>query len=428
MQATAESPTSPNLPENRARAPFHLMAKPMGPKCNLDCSYCFYLEKERLYPAAENFKMPPEVLETYIRSYIEAQPGSSVSFSWQGGEPTLAGVEFFKQVVALQQRYANGKTIENAIQTNGTLLDEAWGEFLAHHRFLVGLSIDGPAPLHNAFRLDRGKRPTFDSVMNGIGVLRKHKVEFNTLTTVHRRNSRAPLEVYRFLKQCGAGVLQFIPIVERIAATAPSGDDKEPLAPPPDKEDAGSRETSVTEWSVLPADYGTFLCTIFDEWVRHDVGRVFVQQFDTALSNWVGAPAGVCVFSEHCGNALAIEHNGDVFSCDHYVYPRYQLGNLLRDSLVAMVESPKQREFCMAKATTLPRYCKECPVLFACHGDCPKHRFFQTPRGEPGLSYLCASYRKFFTHIDSPMRTMSALLSLGRAPAEIMSLPKTRWL
>lgn len=392
----------------------------MGSKCNLDCTYCFYLEKEKLYPTANDFKMSPEVLEAYVRDYIQAQPGPVVSFAWQGGEPTLAGVEFFRRAVALQQRYANGKTVENAFQTNGTLLNDEWGAFLAENRFLVGLSIDGPAHFHNAYRVDRGGQPSFDRVMQGLEILKRHGVEFNTLTTVHRHNARAPLEIYRFLRGIGSTYLQFIPIVERNADQAAADANGLWLAPPPDHDDAAALDTQVTEWSVRPIDYGNFLSAIFDEWVKRDVGQIFVQQFDAALANWVGAPAGVCVFSENCGRALAVEHNGDVFSCDHYVYPRYKLGNLLNTTLASMVDSPQQQNFGLAKSATLPRYCRECPVRFACHGECPKHRFLRTPHGEPGLNYLCAGYKKFFTHIDTPMRKMAALLSMGRAPAEIM--------
>ena len=402
------------------------MTKPMGSKCNLDCTYCFYLEKEHLYPAATNFKMSPEVLEAYIRDYIAAQPTPHVSFAWQGGEPTLAGVEFFRQVVELQRRYGEGRTIENALQTNGTLLDDAWGEFLAQHRFLVGVSIDGPAALHDAYRVDRGRQPTFARVVAGLELLKRHGVEFNTLTTVHRKNARQPLEVYRFLRSLGSRYLQFIPIVERAAAADTPNDLW--LAPPPDHEDAAGLDGHVTEWSVRPADFGQFLIRIFDEWIQGDVGKIFVQQFDAALANWMGQPAGVCIFNENCGRALAVEHNGDVYSCDHYVYPRYKLGNLLNGSLAGMADSRTQADFGRAKSASLPRYCRECAVRFACHGECPKHRFLQTPHGEPGLNYLCAGYRKFFTHIDSPMRTMAALLKMNRAPAEIMSLPRAQWM
>ncbi len=401
------------------------MTKPMGSKCNLDCTYCFYLEKEHLYPGAGNFRMKPEVLEAYVRDYIAAQPGPVVSFAWQGGEPTLAGVDFFRRAVALQRQYGQGRTIENALQTNGTLLDDEWGEYLAREKFLVGLSIDGPAPLHDAYRVDRAGGATFERVFAGLNLLKKHGVEFNTLTTVHRRNVAQPLEVYRFLRSVGSGYMQFIPIVERNARDGAA--DGLWLSPPPDHEDAAF-DTQVTEWSVRPAEYGEFLSRVFDEWVQRDVGTVFVQQFDAALANWVGQPAGVCIFSEKCGSALAIEHNGDVYSCDHYVYPRYKLGNLLNTSLAGMVDSPQQTQFGEAKASTLPRYCRECPVRFACHGECPKHRFLRTPHGEPGLNYLCRSYRKFFAHIDSPMRTMGALLAANRAPAEIMQIPRTHWL
>lgn len=402
------------------------MTKPVGSRCNLDCSYCFYLEKEHLYPNAGAMRMRPEVLAAYIRDYIAAQPGKVVSFAWQGGEPTLLGLDFFREVVALQARHRGDRTIENAFQTNGILLDDAWGEFLARHSFLVGLSLDGPAPVHDAYRVDKGGRPTFERVMAGLAVLKRHGVEFNTLTTVHRRNATQPLEVYRFLREVGSGYLQFIPIVERNAAA--NADDRLWLAPPPDHDDAAALDGQVTPWSVRPADYGRFLCAIFDEWVRRDVGRVFVQQFDAALANWAGEPAGVCVFSENCGRALAVEHNGDVYSCDHYVYPRYRLGNLLNTSLGALVDSPAQEAFGQAKSTTLPRYCRECPVRFACHGECPKHRFLRTPDGEPGLNYLCGAYRVFFKHIDVPMRTMAALLASGRPPAAIMNLPRSQWL
>ncbi len=402
------------------------MTKPIGSRCNLDCSYCFYLEKEKLYPDAGGMRMKPEVLAAYIRDYIAAQPGPVVHFAWQGGEPTLLGVDYFRNVIALQERYAEGRTIENALQTNGVLLDDAWGEFLSRHHFLVGLSVDGPAHLHDAYRVDKGGLPTFDRVMAGLQVLKKHGVEFNTLTTVHRKNSPHALEVYRFLREAGSGYLQFIPIVERNAP--PATTDGLWLAPPPDHADAATLDAQVTPWSVRPADYGQFLITIFDEWVRRDVGRVYVQQFDAALANWAGEPAGVCVFTENCGRAVAVEHNGDVYSCDHYVYPRYQLGNLLNTSLAALVDSPQQQAFGRAKSATLPRFCRECPVRFACHGECPKHRFLRTPDGEPGLNYLCAGYKKFFSHIDSPMRTMAALLAAQQAPAEIMRLPRAQWL
>lgn len=422
-------PSLPLRPSPRAGAPFHVMTKPSGSRCNLDCHYCFYLEKEKLYPRGPNdvMRMPKEVLETYVRDYI-AQPGPVVSFAWQGGEPTLMGVDFFREAVALQKRYANGKTIENAFQTNGTLLDDEWGRFLAGEGFLVGISIDGPRALHDAYRVDRGHRPTFDRVMAGMDVLKKHKVEFNTLTTVHRKNAPQALEVYRFLRKHGSGFMQFIPIVERMPESGPVAHDFT-LAPPPDQDPTGADRDDapgarVTPWSVRPAEFGAFLCTIFDEWVKRDVGRVFVQHVDSALAKWLGVPGGTCVFAETCGRALAVEHNGDVYSCDHYVYPEYRLGNLRDTPLAELVDSPRQQKFGDAKSSTLPRYCRECPVKFACNGDCPKHRFARTPDGEAGLSYLCPSYRRFFTHIDPAMKTMAALLKSGRAPSEIMDLPR----
>ncbi len=401
-------------------AAFHVMTKPIGPICNLDCTYCFYLEKEKLFPSNESFRMNDTVLEAYIRQYIDGQNTPEVGFAWQGGEPTLMGVEFFRKVVALQQKFANGKKIQNALQTNGTLLDDEWGAFLAESGFLVGLSIDGPAKLHDAYRVDKKQRPTFDKVMGGLTLLKKHAVEFNTLTVVNRRNAKAPLEVYRFLREIGSGFLQFIPLVER-KADVPARKLELDLAVPPDP-DNPPETASVTEWSVRPVDYGNFLCAIFDEWVRHDVGRTFVQVFDVALGIWAGAGASLCVFAEKCGTAAAMEHNGDLYSCDHYVYPKFKLGNILNSTIAEMLDSPFQRKFGSDKADTLPRYCRECDVRFACNGECPKHRFIRTPDGEPGLNYLCAAYKKFFRHIDPAMTTMASLLRQRRAPAEIMTL------
>jgi len=412
--------TAANL-KTQAQSGFHLMTKPTGSLCNLDCSYCFYLEKSELYSDTSNFRMQPEVLETYIKSYIEAQPVEEVNFAWQGGEPTLLGVDFYRKAVLLQKKYAGDKKINNAFQTNGILINEAWADFFLENNFLVGISIDGPERLHDAYRVDRGGKPTFQRVMAAIELLKKKSVEFNTLTTVHRKNSLFPIEVYRFLKDIGSGYIQFIPIVERKHQGVSQ------LASPPDptkKDDL----VEVTPWSVESSQYGTFLSAIYDEWVKFDVGRVFVQQFDSALANWLGYPAGICVFSEKCGRALAVEHNGDVFSCDHYVYPRYKLGNLMNTSLASMVDSQTQEDFGNAKALALPEYCRSCEVRFACHGECPKHRFLLTPTGEPGLNYLCAGYKKFFRHIDSGMRTMGALFSSQQAPASIMQLPRSEWI
>jgi uncharacterized protein len=406
---------------------FHVMTKPIGPICNLDCTYCFYLEKEELYPAESreepSWAMPDVTLESYIQQYIEAQDVPVISFAWQGGEPTLLGVRFFEKVVALQAKYAGGTRIENAFQTNGTLLDDAWGEFLAKNKFLVGISIDGPAHLHDYYRVDKQQRPTFERVMAGIEVLKKHHVEFNTLTVVNRQNAKEPLALYNFLKEIGSGYIQFIPLVER-APLAPiettHGLIQLSLASPPRSDTR--LKSPVTEWSVRAEDYGAFLCTIFDAWVTADVGRVFVQLFDVALGNWAQMGGGMCVFSENCGAALAMEHNGDLYSCDHYVYPEYKLGNIKDISLAEMVNSPAQQQFGTDKSTTLPRYCRECSVRFACHGECPKHRFMRTPDGEWGLNYLCPAYKKFFYHIDPHMKTMTQLLYANRPPAEIMRL------
>lgn len=394
-------------------SPFHIMTKPIGPICNLDCQYCFYLEKEELYPGTTKWSMSPEVLDRYVRDYIAAQPQDEVHFAWQGGEPTLLGVGFFRSVVKLQRQYAGGKTIHNALQTNGVLIDDEWGEFLAELRFLVGVSIDGPRELHDCYRVDKGQAPTFDRVMRGISKLKQHKVDFNTLTVVHRRNSEYPLEVYRFLKEIGSGFIQFIPIVERRAADA---DSKGLVLIKPSFESAAA----VTEWSVEPEAYGRFLSRIFDEWVKKDVGRTFVQLFDVALESWMGMDASLCVFRKTCGSALAMEHTGDLYSCDHFVYPENKLGNIMELALDKLIDSPEQQAFGQAKLDSLPRMCRTCDVRFACNGECPKHRFLTTPEGEPGLNYLCAGYKHFFRHIDPYMQFMAGELRAGRPPANIM--------
>jgi len=392
------------------------MGKPVGPICNLDCKYCFYLEKEKLYPSPRKFVMSDDVLDNYIRQYIASQPGPEVSFAWQGGEPTLLGVGYFRKVVELQARYANGKTIGNSIQTNGTLLDDEWCEFFKENRFLVGISIDGPRELHELYRVDKLQRSTFDKVMAGIELLKRHEVDFNTLTVVHRESARHPLEVYRFLKQIGSTYIQFIPLVERSTG---AGLAAPPLVSPSPAKPAPSE--TVTPWSVDAHDYGTFLVEIFQEWVRQDVGRIFVQVFETALSNWMGLGSSLCIFAETCGRALALEHNGDVYSCDHYVFPRYKLGNLLNQAISELAELPAQQSFGAAKRDTLPDYCRQCDVRFACHGECPRNRFLQTPDGQPGLNYLCTGYRHFFRTIDPTMKEMARLLRAGRLAADIMN-------
>ncbi len=406
-----------------AHAPFHVMAKAIGPICNLDCKYCFYLEKEQLYPNNEKWKMSDERLETFIRDYIAAQPGPEVSFAFQGGEPTLLGVDYFRKVVAFQKKHAGGKRIETAFQTNGTLLNDEWGEFLAENNFLVGLSIDGPEEVHDALRVDKKGRPTYKQVMQGLHYLRKHKVEFNTLTCVNAVTVQHPLKIYKFLKSIGSKYLQFIPIVEREVDTAAAklGLD---FAAPPDLENApASKENPrMSEFAVPAEAYGEFLVKIFDQWVKRDVGKVYVQLFDNALQKWLGIPGGLCYFSETCGRALAMEHDGDVYTCDHFVYPKYKLGNLMNQSLGELADSPGARAFGEAKRSTLPKYCRECSVRFACNGECPKHRFTYTPDGEWGLNYLCPSYKRFFNHVRPAMEIMAQLYREQRPPAEVMQI------
>ncbi|MFZ0338913.1 MAG: anaerobic sulfatase-maturation protein [Terracidiphilus sp.] len=396
---------------------FHVLAKPIGPICNLDCKYCFYLEKELLYPQPDphidKWAMSDQVLESYIRQYIEAHDTPVVNFAWQGGEPTLLGVDYFRKLVQIQKKYANGKQIANAFQTNGVLLNDAWAECFLEYQFLIGISIDGPRELHDAYRVDKGGQPTFDRVMRGIETLRRNKVDFNTLTTVHRANADSPLEVYRFLRDNGSGYMQFIPIVERIAHQV-TEDGLRLISP----DFAGAAK--VAPWSVEPRQFGRFLCAIFDEWVRRDVGRTFVQLFDVSLETWSGMEASLCIFRKQCGAALAIEHSGDLYSCDHFVYPENRLGNIMDSAMAALAGSEQQQKFGKAKESTLPRYCRECDVRFACNGECPKHRFLTTPDGEPGLNYLCAGYKMFFHHVDPAMRFMAAELAAERPPANVM--------
>lgn len=398
----------PLFPADRpltAPAAFHVLAKPTGAICNLDCQYCFFLSKEALYPG-DRFRMADEMLENYVRQLIESHDGPEITIAWQGGEPTLMGVDFFRRAVQLSERYKRpGQQIAHTIQTNGTLLTDEWCELFAAHHFLVGISIDGPAELHDAYRVDKKGRPTFDKVMRGVRHLRAHGVEFNILCTVNAANQRHPLEVYRFFRDnLDARYIQLIPIVER-------------------DNDTGFQEgDTVTARSVEPGAWGAFLIAVFDEWVRRDVGTVFMPTFDAALANWLGVPAGVCVFSETCGNAVALEHNGDVYACDHFVEPGYLLGNIGETHLVELMASPAQRAFGSAKRDTLPRYCRECAVRFACHGECPKNRFTFTEDGEPGLNYLCEGYKAFFSHIGGLMTVMVGLLRQRRYADEVMGI------
>lgn len=398
--------------------PFQVMTKPNGPRCNLDCTYCYYLEKERLYPDVRKFRMGDDVLETFIRDYIASQSrldAQDIWFSWQGGEPTLLGVDYYRKVVDLQRKYCpQGRTVRNALQTNGTLLDPEWAAFLKENGFLVGLSIDGPRDQHDRYRIDRREMSTFDRVMAALKLLRDGGVDFNVLTVVHRQNARKPREVYRFLKSIGVEFMQFIPAVERLA------DGKRWFGHL--RGTNANTAALVTSWSVLPDAYGDFLCGVFDEWIKKDVGRIFVQFFDLQLGLWMGAPAELCWFAEACGQQMALEHNGDLYACDHYVYPEYLLGNITRTPLGALAASPEQVRFGEDKQRTLPRCCIECEFRFACNGGCPKHRFLKTPEDEVNLNYFCAAHRQFFAHAGPHLRTMANLLHQGNPASRIMDL------
>lgn len=407
------------MKNNNPSSAFHILAKPNGPLCNMDCDYCFYLEKEKLYRGERNFKMPPAVLERYIDQYINSQDAQVINFAWQGGEPTLMGVTFFRKAIELQKKYANGKTIENVIQTNGVSLDEEWCSFFAENNFLVGISIDGPRNIHDSYRVFKGGQPTFLKVMHAIDLLKMHGVEFNTLTCIHHRNAGMGKIIYRFLKKTGSRYMQFIPIVER--ESEEETEDSLRLIEPGNQSAA-----SVTDWSLKPLQYGQFLNEVFDEWIKKDVGRIYVQMFDVALENWYGIPAGLCVHSETCGHAMAMEHNGDLYSCDHFVYPKFKLGNIMNASLGDMVNSGFQNEFGENKKSGLPGYCRNCEFLFACHGGCPKHRFTETPEREEGLNYFCEGYKKFFGHIEPYMDFMAHELKARRPPANVMRWMKKR--
>lgn len=383
----------------RASRSFHVMSKPIGAACNLDCGYCFYLKKSALYPRGSRTTMSDEVLEAHIRQTFECQPGPQVTLAWQGGEPTLMGLDFFRRAVALEKKLAPpGVQVERTLQTNGVLLDDEWCRFLKHNGFLVGLSLDGPREMHDAWRRDRKGEGTFDKVLNAARLLQQYQVEFNILATVNAANGDHPLDVYRFFRdEVKASYLQFIPIVVR---------------------DQNSM-TGVSGSSVGPLQYGKFLSAIFDEWVSRDVGKMFVLNFDYSLANWLGAPSN-CLFSPECGNAVALERDGDLYSCDHFVNPENLLGNIMTTPMSALVDSDKQRRFGRDKFAKLPKYCLGCPVLFACFGECPKNRFVKTPDGDEGLNYLCAGYRHYFVHVAPEMNAMAKLLREGHFADEIM--------
>lgn len=393
--------------------PLYVMLKPAGAHCNLACKYCYYLEKNKLYPTAQRHLMSDEMLEQFTREYIEAQTMSQVLFTWHGGEPLLRSIDFYRKALSLQQKYAGGRRIDNVIQTNGTLLTDEWCEFFAQNHWLVGISIDGPQPYHDHYRLTAAGKPSWKKVMQGIKLLKKHGVEWNAMAVVNAYNVNHPLEFYRFFKENGCQFLQFTPIVERLTRH----EDGRTLASLADKD-----EISLSEASVAPEQWGYFLCAIFDEWVRKDVGKIFVEIFDCTLANWMGISPGICAYSKECGHAGVMEHNGDVYSCDHFVFPEYKLGNIRDHSLIDMLYGEQQQEFSRLKHSSLPRQCKECDMEFACHGECPKNRFMKDKYGDSGLNYLCPGYYHYYQHVAPYMDYMKQELMAQRPPSNIMKV------
>lgn len=393
--------------------PLYLMAKPAGSRCNLACKYCYYLEKSNLYADNPREVMSDELLEVFIRDYIAAQTMPQVLFTWHGGETLMRPLSFYKKVIELERKYANGRTIDNCIQTNGTLLTDEWCRFFKENNWLVGLSIDGPQEFHDEYRRNRAGKPSFRQVMHGINLLNRHGVEWNALAVVNDFNADYPLDFYHFFKEIGCHYIQFTPIVERLQ---PHTDGRTLAAV--DEEGAGG----LTEFSVTPEQWGNFLVTIFDEWVRNDVGDYFIQIFDSTLANWVGQPPGLCSMAPTCGHAGVVEWNGDVYSCDHFVFPQYKLGNITRQSISSLMRSQRQLTFGQDKRDKLPRQCRECDYLFACNGECPKNRFARTADGEPGLNYLCAGYHQFFAHVAPYMDWMKRELLNQRPPAGIVDM------
>jgi len=409
---------SPFPPQPGAIRSYHAMIKPLGAICNLDCTYCYYLHKEELLGSTSKFRISDDILEAHIKQYIEGQDRDEVVFTWQGGEPTLLGIGFFERAVELEQKYKKPhQRVENDLQTNGTLLDDEWGAFLKKNNFLVGLSIDGPKELHNYYRVAKDGKPTFDKVFAAAQLLHRHRVPFNVLCVVNRMNARKPLDVYRFLKnEIGPREMQFIPCVEPrdFKTTAPQMWD--PASLPPQESPAahpGHPDSVVTEWSVNPYDWGYFLCKVWDDWYHRDIGKVFVNQFENAVAVWMGKDSQMCVYHEFCGKGVALEHDGSLYSCDHYVYPEYKLGNIRETSSSRMVFSEQQQEFGFNKFHSLPMKCRKCQYLFACHGECPKNRLIRTPSGEPGLNYLCSGLLKFWAHIDRDVQDICRRIARG---------------
>lgn len=393
--------------------PLYVMLKPAGAHCNLACKYCYYLEKNKLYPIAQRHQMSDEMLELFTREYIEAQTMNQVLFTWHGGEPLLRSIDFYRKALSLQQKYAGGRHIDNVIQTNGTLLTDEWCEFFAQNHWLIGISIDGPQPYHDHYRLTAAGKPSWQKVMQGIKLLKKHGVEWNAMAVVNAYNANHPLEFYRFFKENGCQFLQFTPIVERLTRH----EDGRTLASLADKD-----EIPLSEASVTPEQWGNFLCAIFDEWVRKDVGKIFVEIFDCTLANWMGVSPGICAYSKECGHAGVMEHNGDVYSCDHFVFPEYKLGNIRDHSLIDMLYGKQQQEFSRLKHSSLPRQCRECDMEFACHGECPKNRFMKDKYGDSGLNYLCPGYYHYYQHVAPYMDYMKQELMAQRPPSNIMKV------
>lgn len=391
--------------------PLYIMTKPVGAICNLACDYCYYLEKSKLYQESPKHIMSDELLEKFIKEYIESQTMPQVLFTWHGGETLMRPLSFYQKAMELQRKYARGRTIDNCIQTNGTLLNDEWCRFFHDNNWLVGVSIDGPQEFHDEYRKNKQGKPSFMKVMQGINLLNKHRVEWNALAVVNDFNADYPLDFYHFFKEIGCRYIQFTPIVERIFRH----DDGRHLA----AVEEGDNE-KLADFSVTPEQWGNFLCTIFDEWVKNDVGEYFIQLFDATLANWVGEQPGVCSLAKTCGHAGVMEFNGDVYSCDHFVFPQYKLGNVYSKTLVEMMYSDKQQQFGRNKFDSLPSQCKECQYLFACNGECPKNRFCKTASGEPGLNYLCKGYYQYFDHVAPYMDFMKKELLAERAPANIM--------
>lgn len=400
------------LNSNPFLRPIYLLAKPAGSACNLACEYCYYTEKSKLYQNAPMHVMSDTLLEKFISEYIAASMQNEVLFTWHGGESLMRPITFYRRVIELQKKYAAGKHIDNCLQTNGTLLNDEWCKFFRENDWLIGISIDGPQEFHDEYRRNKGGQPSFYKVMKGINLLKKHGVQWNALAVVNDFNADYPLDFYNFFKEIDCHYIQFTPIVERIMPH----DDGRHLASAADAHDC-----PIADFSVTPEQWGNFLCTIFDEWVKKDVGNYFIQIFDSTLANWMGVPPGVCTLAQQCGHAGAIEFNGDVYSCDHFVFPEYRLGNIYTSSLTQMMYSERQMEFGKAKFSTLPTQCKECEFQFACNGECPKNRFAHTVNGEPGLNYLCAGYYKFFSHVAPYMDFMKHELQNNRPPSNVMT-------